>query len=439
MNLPINSFVHASLSLNKLACDSSLQIHLIKKYKIIIKIMNKNITNKQFQDSFDDDEFLDLDYVAPDNENLDSDSDLMKDYDPDLMKNLGLDNLNSNFEFVQRSLDSDNNITVPKDNIDKNILDFESYRITTVCFYVIYNIVHKKYYVGQTTNLNRRIFDHIRNLDRQTHSNEDLQDDFNNIKNQGLELYKCFKVYTIQNTPIMRSYSAEESYALKIALIRIEKLLIKAYREAGLEMYNKSGFTKGKSKSEINRENRKNQPPDVWTVTREIEERNLTNCSLSPSSQSVPVIINGVRYSSISEASKELNLNRRHVFYCILSKRFPNYKTEEHVKTGVLYVYYKKDSRQVKFTNSITGEVEIFPNVSQCNEYLTKLKRKFENDSETTTEYKKAGIFVDKNTIYRKLDKKEGNIFSYIGKDLTEKVLYLYNLIKFYYIFFVEK
>ena len=43
--------------------------------------MNKKLTAKQIQDSFDDDDFTNLEYVIPDNENLAYDPDVMKNWD----------------------------------------------------------------------------------------------------------------------------------------------------------------------------------------------------------------------------------------------------------------------------------------------------------------------------------------------------------------------
>lgn len=45
-------------------------------------------------------------------------------------------------------------------------------------------------------------------------------------------------------------------------------------------------------------------------------------------------------------------------------------------------------------------------------------------DSETVIKYQKAGIFVDRKTLYRKLDKETDSVFRYYSKeDEPEKVL----------------
>ena len=46
----------------------------------------------------------------------------------------------------------------------------------------------------------------------------------------------------------MRAYSTEENYALDLELRRIEVIYIYKYRYAGYNLYNSTGFTKGKSK-----------------------------------------------------------------------------------------------------------------------------------------------------------------------------------------------
>ena len=117
-------------------------------------------------------------------------------------------------------------------------------------------------------------------------------------------------------------------------------------------------------------------------------------------------------------------MNRRHLTNCILSKRFPDFMTKEQAETGNLYVYFNKNKR-VKFTNTITGEEKIFSNTSQCSDYLTDLKKELEADPETTAKYQNAGIFVDRKTIYRKLDKGGSSVFSFYSQDddAPEKVL----------------
>lgn len=205
--------------------------------------MNKNSPNKlfrgfskkQFQKSFD-------------NKNLEHDEIVMSSNHENMLKDLGL-KFDSEFELIQKEINSELLLTVPKDKINRKILDFEHFRQTTVCFYILYNVIDDKYYIGQTTNLERRIFDHIRNLDRGDHDNEDLQIDFVNIKDQGLDPYKSFKVYTVQNTSIMRTYTSEESYVLDLELRHVESILIKKYFDARCKLYNKTGVEAKKKKN----------------------------------------------------------------------------------------------------------------------------------------------------------------------------------------------
>lgn len=233
--------------------------------------MNKNFINQPFSSSSEKPPrgFSNEPSQKPFDHNLKHAKIVRSSDHKNMLKELGL-KFDTEFELIQKETDSGLVFIVPKEKIDRKVLDFEHFRQTVVCFYILYNEIHDRYYIDQTTHVDRRIFDHIRDLERGEHDNEDLQNHFENIKNQGLDPYKCFKVYTVQNTSVMETYTAEESYVLDLELRHVESLLIKKYAEAGYKLYNKTGVGVQKRKKE--QIEKKNKSTDFYSITKELEE-----------------------------------------------------------------------------------------------------------------------------------------------------------------------
>lgn len=207
--------------------------------------------------------------------------------------------------------------------------------------YVITDVTAQKAYIGSTCNLGRRLYDHNRNLERNCHTNWQLQRAYN----AGHQL----RVTTI---PVKED----------VSVLDVEQKLLDKYIDTGL-LYNisreVSAPTLGLKMSQETRDKvsaatkgRRHTPETIEKmkiafagrnlgrvlsaehrakisasqIGKTISEEQRVKLRETKTEQMQPVIVDGVVYSSISEAARILDMNSGSVHRRIHSANYPNWE-----------------------------------------------------------------------------------------------------------------
>lgn len=164
--------------------------------------------------------------------------------------------------------------------------------------YVIINLINKKFYIGSSINIGKRVIRHKCDLNRRVHDNKHLQAAW--IK-YGKDSFKF---------DILKECSPSE-------LKKLEQIYLDEYQcyipEIGYNMCRNAENVTGRKHSKESIEI--------------IRLKNIQNCPLRK-----PIIIDEIQYQSVTDASKIIGIGRKTIEYRCRSKNFNNYKYESQIE-----------------------------------------------------------------------------------------------------------
>lgn len=190
--------------------------------------------------------------------------------------------------------------------------------------YCIICTKNNKHYIGQSNNVKSRLTKHLNCLRRQKHENQQMQQDFNNYGEH------CFQFENLvfgTNQVKQVRLQLEQLILLTLTKNKSYNIYINGPKKELNPFYGKKHTSEAKLLQSLAKIGHCSGFKGR-THTKQIKKRiSKNNAGQSSSQRSKAVLIDGYYYKSISEASKQIGLNRRLIRErCQDSQRFKNYQ-----------------------------------------------------------------------------------------------------------------
>lgn len=236
--------------------------------------------------------------------------------------------------------------------------------------YEILNLANGKRYLGSSTDLTRRQIDHFRKLENQTHDNIHLQRSYNKHGNDS------FRFIVVEYTEEDNRFDREQHYLDTLNPKYLYNISKKAY---GARLFGEDNGFYGKTHSDETKEklrqiNMGKRPSEkTKALLREVQrgEKNgnygnkwSDEMKLKASiQQGIPIIIEGIEYTSARAAARILNIEKGRILYRLKSQSFENYQyknecdkqeypvKQKRYKVCIYGVIYKSINQAAKAIN----------------------------------------------------------------------------------------
>ena len=235
------------------------------------------------------------------------------------------------------------------------------------CVYVIKNTYHNRFYIGQTTDMRNRIFDHSTGLMKgKRGSNIGMRKDFLELEKLGYDPYDYFTCEIVFSTIIMKALPPDDYSKLISTLFRKETNLLNKYRSQGLKVYNE---TKAKKR---------------------YKKPLFGNLAISRLCR-----VNGRRFDSIEAAARYYNISATSVNRYLKDPKKPTWEdlalprdTHKTKRNKTVIVSVNNRSREIKFNDPVINVSTVFKSLSKLERHLRDIK-----DNVSDEDYKKYDNF----------------------------------------------